>query len=31
VEQGSHASLMEAGGMYARMFEMQLRGLEVAN
>jgi len=31
VEQGNHASLMAAGGMYSRMFEMQLRGLEVSN
>jgi len=29
VEQGNHASLMAAGGMYARMFDMQLKGLEV--
>jgi len=29
VEQGNHASLMAAEGMYARMFDMQLKGLEV--
>jgi len=31
VEQGNHESLMMAGGTYSRMFEMQLKGLEVSN